>query len=76
MRRQQKIEESKPEEISHANQPRTIKMRIKIITDQKFKLVTFDYDMISDTPESIANEMKHELSGLNEADIKRIRDDI
>jgi hypothetical protein len=49
-----------------------IKLRIKVMSSEKFLEVSFDYDLENDTPDKIASEMKNELS-LEDIEIERIK---
>lgn len=44
-------------------------MTIKLVTNQKYIQFSFEYNMETDTPDGIVNEMKDEFEGLN--DIKQ-----
>lgn len=54
---------------------RTIKLKIKVVNQDKYLKVCFDYNLEEDSPEKIVSEMKAEL-GLPSTDLIRIKSEI
>jgi hypothetical protein len=38
--------------------------------------LSFGYDLVNDTPDLVANELKKDIGNINEVDILRIKNDI
>ena len=57
--------------ISHSVRDRVVRMRLKVSS----LCVTFDYHLLHDNPEIIANELKKEFS-LNHEDLSYIKKEI
>ena len=51
-------------------------MRIKLLNKTKLMQLSFEYDYIADSPESIAQELKKDLDFISEVDLMRIKNDI